>query len=129
MVTALATVDPNKRTQVIWSVAGDPGPAIAAWAKRKGFHPRDPQTGNLKLFQKGSGFWAAATRTQFTLRDGQMELQAWIPISLFARIMALFLLPAEMHVRSGGFRAVLPRKLARDAINELLVEVGAQPIS
>jgi hypothetical protein len=55
-------------------------------------------------------------------------MQAWLPISIFARIAALFLLPAEMHIRSGGFRAVLPRKLARNAVNDLLAQVGAQPI-
>jgi hypothetical protein len=35
------------------------------------------------------------------------------------------MLPAEMHIRSGGFRAVLPRKIARGAVNELLAQVGA----
>src|SRR5438132_80987 len=125
MTTALTRVDPDKRSQVTWSVAGDPWPVIAAWAQRRGFNPREPQTGNVKLFQKGSGFWTAAMRAQFTLDGGQMEIQAWLPISLLARIFALFMLPAEMHIRSGGFRAVLPRKIARDAVNELLVQVGA----
>jgi hypothetical protein len=67
-------------------------------------------------------------RAQFTQQGDQMPLQAWLPISIFARIVALFMLPAEMHIRSGGFRAVLPRKLAREAVNELLRQVGAQPI-
>jgi hypothetical protein len=128
MTTAMTKIDPEKRTQVIWNAPGDPWPAIAGWAQRKGFHPRDPQTGNVKMFQKGSGFWTAAMRAQFTYENGQVEMQAWLPISLLARIMALFMLPAEMHIRSGGFRAVLPRKIARDAINELLAEVGAKPI-
>ena len=44
-------------------------------------------------------------RAQFTLDGGSMHMQAWLPIGLFARIGALFLLPAEMHIRSGGFRA------------------------
>jgi hypothetical protein len=128
MTQALTTVDSNKRTAVVWSVRGDPWPTIAAWAKKHRFLPREPQTGNVKLFQKGSGFWTAAMRTQFTQRGDQIELQAWLPISIFARIAALFMLPAEMHIRSGGFRAMLPRKMARDAVNELLREVGAPPI-
>jgi len=128
MSTALTTVDPDKRTQVLFQMQGDPWPVIAAWAQKHRFMPREPQTGSVKLFQKGSGFWTAAMRAQFTQRDDQIELQAWLPISIFARIAALFMLPAEMHVRSGGFRAALPRKLARDAINELLQQVGASPI-
>jgi len=125
---ALTTVDQNKRSVVTYSVSGDPWPTIAAWAKKHKFNPREPQTGSTKLFQKGSGFWTAAMRAQFTHRGDVIEMQAWLPISIFARIAALFMLPAEMHIRSGGFRAVLPRKIARDAVNDLLQQVGAQPI-
>jgi hypothetical protein len=130
---ALATqpqtpVDPEKRTVVSWPVYQDPWPVIAAWAQKHKFNPREPQTGNTKLFQKGSGFWTAAMRTQFTLDGSTMHMQAWLPIGIFARIGALFMLPAEMHIRSGGFRAALPRKIARNAVNELLQQVGAQPI-
>jgi hypothetical protein len=128
MSTALATVDPSKRTTVTFQTQGDPWPVIATWAKKHKFNPREPQTGNVKLFQKGSGFWTAAMRAQFTQRGDQIELQAWLPISIIARIAALFLLPAEMHIRSGGFKAVLPRKIAREAVNDLLNHVGAAPI-
>ena len=128
MTQALATTDSDKRSMVMYPVTGDPWPVIAAWAQKHRFMPRDPQTGNTKLFQKGSGFWTAAMRAQFTLDGQTMHLQAWLPISLFARIAALFMLPAEMHIRSGGFRAALPRKMARSAVNELLAQVGAQPI-
>lgn len=128
MTTALTTVDSNKRSVATWTLRGDPWPTIAAWAQKHKFMPREPQTGNVKLFQKGSGFWTAAMRAQFTQHGDQMELQAWLPISIFARIAALFMLPAEMHIRSGGFKAVLPRKIARTAVNELLQQVGAPPI-
>lgn len=122
-------VDENKRTVVHYQVNSDPWPVIAAWASKHNFNPREPQTGNTKLFQKGSGFWTAAMRAQFSY-DGAntMQVQAWLPISLFTRIAALFMLPAEIHIRSGGFKAVLPRKIARNAVNELLQQVGAQPI-
>ena len=128
MTQTLTTVDQNKRSVATFQVAGDPWPTIAAWAQKHRFMPREPQTGSVKLFQKGSGFWTAAMRAQFTQRGDQIELQAWLPISLFARIAALFMLPAEMHIRSGGFKAVLPRKIAREAVNDLLRQVGAQPI-
>lgn len=124
-----APVDENKRSVVVYPTQGDPWPVIAQWAQKHGFNPREPQTGNVKMFQKGSGFWTAAMRAQFSYDGaGTMQLQAWLPISLFARIAALFMLPAEMHIRSGGFRAVLPRKIARNAVNDLLAQVGAHPI-
>jgi hypothetical protein len=128
MTTALAKVDSDKRTVVQFNVVGDPWPTIAAWAQKHKFNPREPQTGNVKLFQKGSGFWTAPMRAQFTHEGQIMQLEAWLPISIFARIAALFMLPAEMHIRSGGFRAALPRKIAREAVNDLLRQVGAAPI-
>jgi hypothetical protein len=123
-----APVDPRKRSCVSYAIHGDPWPTIAAWAQRHRFLPREPQTGDTKLFQKGSGFWTAAMRAQFIRIGDVMQVQAWLPISLIARIPALFLLPAEMSLESGGFRAVLPRNIARKAVNELLQEVGAPVI-
>ena len=121
-------VDPKKRTVVNFPINGDPWPVIAAWAQRHRYMPREPQTGNVKLFQKGSGFWTAPMRAQFTQQGQQMELQAWVPVPFIARVFALFLLPAEMNINSGGFRAALPRSMARKAVNELLSQIGAQPI-
>lgn len=122
-------IDPDKRSVVTYRVTGDPWPVIANWAQQRGFQPYPPQTPTMRLFQKGSGLLTASMRAQFSYDGaGSMQVQAWLPISMFARIASLFMLPAEMHIRSGGFKAVLPRKLARGAVNELLTQVGAQPI-
>jgi len=125
---ALVPVDPAKRSVVTFGITSDPWPTIAAWAQKHRYLPREPQTGNVKMFQKGSGFWTAPMRAQFTLRGQEVEVQAWVHNPLLARIFALFILPAEMNVRSGGFRAMIPRNIARKAVNELLAQVGAQPI-
>lgn len=111
-----------------FTIKGDPWPTIAAWAQNHRYLPREPQTGSIKLFQKGTGLFTAPMRAQFTQRGKEIELQAWVHVPLLTRIMALFLLPQEMPVRSGGFRAMVPRAIARKAVNELLVEVGAEPI-
>ena len=128
MTQALTTVDPTKRSVVVFNHPGDPWPQIAAWAHRNKYLPRAPQTGSVKMFQKGSGLWTSPMRAQFTQRGDQIEVQAWVHNPLIARIMSMFILPAEMNVSSGGFRAVIPRNIARKAVNELLVEVGASPI-
>lgn len=128
MSTALVTVDPARRSVVMFMANGDPWPTIGAWAQKHKFLPRAPQTGAVKLFQKGSGLWTAPMRAQFTQRGDQIELQAWVHNPLIARIMALFILPPEMNLKSGGFRAVIPRNIARKAVNELLSQVGAEPI-
>lgn len=156
MTEALVVVDPAKRSVVTFTFEGDPWPTIARWAQQHRFLPRSstkgipspygdsrpcsaadensitaaqsPQTGSTKLFQKGTGLWTAPMRAQFTRRGSEIELQAWVHLPLLARILALFLLPQEMNVKSGGFRAMVPRAIARKAVNELLVQVGAQPI-
>ncbi len=125
---ALAPVDPARRSVVTFTIQGDPWPVIGAWAQTHRFAPRAPQTGNVKLFQKGTGLMTAPMRAQFTQQGVTIELQAWVHNPLIARIFALFILPAEMNLRSGGFRAVLPRSIARKAVNELLAQVGAPPI-
>lgn len=128
MSQALVPVDSSRRSVVTYSVTGDPWPTIATWAKEHGFHPREPQAGSTKMFQKGIGLFTAPMRAQFTHTGNSVEVQAFLHIPLFTRIMALFLLPSEMHVRSGGFRAVLPRSMARKAVNALLAQVGGEQI-
>ena len=125
---ALVPIDPAKRSVVTFTLKGDPWPTIAAWAQNHRYLPRDPQTGSTKLFQKGTGLFTAPMRAQFTQRGKEIELQAWVHVPLLTRLMALFLLPQEMSVRSGGFRAMVPRAIARKAVNELRVQVGAVPI-
>ncbi len=125
---AIVPVDPSKRTIVRYPVEGDPWPVITEWALEHRFQPRGPQTPAVKLFQRGMGLLTAPARAQFIHRGSHVEVQAWIHIALFTRIIALFTLPAEVHVRSGGITAALPRRTARKAINELLSRVGAEPI-
>lgn len=128
MTEALVPVDTRKRAVVTFAVDGDPWPTIAAWGQKHRFLPRAPQTGEVKLFQKGSGLWTSPMRAQFTDKGNVIELQAWVHNSLFTRLMTLFILPMEMTVASGGFRAMVPRSIARKAINELLGQFRAPPI-
>ena len=76
----------------------------------------------------GNGLWTSPMKAQFTHKDGKIELQAWVHNLLLSRLLTLFLLPMEMNIRSGGFRAMVPRSIARNAINELLREMNAEPI-
>ena len=127
-MTQALSVDPRKRTAVSFPLHGDPWPTIAAWAQRHRFLPREPQSPAQRLFQNGSGFWTAPMKTLFTIEGHQVHLQAWVHTPLFSRIMALFLLPQEMGIQSGGFKGAVPRSMARKAVNELLAQVGAAPI-
>jgi hypothetical protein len=112
---------------VTFKVKGDPWERIEKWAKRHRFMPRS-QDKDTRLFQKGTGLWTSPMRAQFTHTKGSVELQAWVHNMLLSRLLTLFLLPMEMNIRSGGFRAMVPRSIARNAINELLREMDAEPI-
>jgi hypothetical protein len=65
---------------------------------------------------------------QLQQADGQLHLEAWIRGTLLARMGSFFLLPAEMGIESGGFRAVIPRGVARGAVNKLLNSLGQPSI-
>lgn len=127
MSQGLVPVDPSRRSVVTFAVKGNPWERIGTWAKRHRFMPRS-EAGDTKLFQKGNGLWMSPMRAQFTFKDGKVELQAWVHNLLLSRLLTLFLLPMEMNVSSGGFRAMVPRSVARNAINELLREMNASPI-
>jgi hypothetical protein len=120
-------VDPARRSVVTFKIKGDPWERIEKWAKRHRFMPRS-QDKDTRLFQKGTGLWTSPMRAQFTHTKGSVELQAWVHNMLLSRLLTLFLLPMEMNIRSGGFRAMVPRSIARNAINELLREMNATEI-
>jgi hypothetical protein len=102
-------------------------PIVDSWAPGAGYN-LVMGGGDHRLYQKGMGFLVAPMMLDLELREGRLVLQAWVRANLFVRIMALFLLPAEMNIQPGGFRAVLPRNIARGKVNDLLQKLGAPPI-
>ena len=128
-MSALAVVDPRKRTSVSGPISGDVWAIIDAWAPGAGYRVIEGGGTATRTYQKGSGFLVAPMVAMFSLNEGTLSMQAWIAPTFFARLMALFILPAEMHVGSGGFVAVLPRNMARKAINEVLGQLKLPLIS
>lgn len=127
-MSQLAVVDPSKRSQVAFPVQSEPWNTIAAWAKKWDYRLIETATPTTRLYQRGIGFLTAPMRAAFSLDGGQLTVQAWVHVPLFNRIFAFFLIPAEMHVGSGGFRLVIPRNMARKAMNELLPQLGGPAI-
>src|SRR5262245_13968785 len=119
----------NQRTTLNFIAHGNPWPIIEAWAPTAGFREISGKGMMTRVYQKGHGLFVAPMMLAISTDGGaQVMMQAWVRANLFVRLMSFFILPAEMHIRSGGFRAVLPRKIARDAINPLLNKLGQQPI-
>ena len=104
----------------LWSI-------VDAWAQQSGYRLKESLP-TSRLYQRGHGFLTAPMMLSISQTGNQVHLEAWIHANLLARLMALFLLPAEMGIESGGFRAVVPRNIARGAVNQLLAQWGQPPI-
>jgi hypothetical protein len=117
----------DERTVREHTIELDPWPIIETWVAASGFKPR-PGAAGARLFQKGTGFLVAPMMFQIEQRGKEFRFEAWIRTPLVTRIMMLFLMPAEIHVGSGGFLALIPRRIARDAINTLFARLELPPI-
>jgi hypothetical protein len=107
------------RTRIEFKFAGDPAPVIERWAAENGFQAA-PLTGTRQLYQKGLGIVVAPMMLQVDRQGDDVVIEAWIRFNQFVRAMSLFILPAEVGVESGGFIAVVPRTIARNAVNKLM---------
>lgn len=120
----------NVPTRVEFRAGADLWPVVESWAAEQGYRlqPADGQPG--RLYQKGTGFLVAPMMLRIDQQpDGQVRLDAWIRVNLFVRAMGLFLIPSLMGIQSGGFKLVLPRKIAREAVNQLLARLGQAAIA
>ena len=117
----------SKRTMLRFSYLGDVWAVIEKWAGENGYRQKE-SAGPERLYQKGTGFLVAPMMLKVRSENKEVSIEAWIPANILARIASLFILPAEMGIESGGFKAVLPRNIARKAVNVLLGQLGQPPI-
>ncbi len=117
----------TKRTSISFQSTDSIWPTVEKWAQANGYKPVS-QDATSRTFQKGVGFWVAPMMLRLEQNGSAVSGEAWVRAGFFVRLCALFLLPAEMGVESGGFKGVLPRKIARTAVNKLLAELGQQQI-
>lgn len=117
----------TSRTTIEFKYPGDIWAIVAPWATEHGYRLKS-STSTGRLYQKGIGFLVAPMMLGVEQSGETVKIEAWIRMNLFTRAMALFILPAEMSIASGGFRASLPRNMARGAVNKLLAELRQAPI-
>lgn len=117
----------TKRTQFSFQCENPIWPTVEKWAAENGFKPVF-QNNTERIFQKGVGFLVAPMMLSIAQKRAEVVGEAWIRAGLLVRIFSLFMLPPEMGIESGGIRAMLPRKIARKAVNKLLANFGQPPI-
>lgn len=116
----------GKRTTRSFQFNGDIWPIVEAWVAENGYRMKSNNT-DERIYQKG-GFWVSPRILKIQSANGQTHLEAWVRNNIFTRLMSLFILPAEISIESGGFRAMIPRNMAREEVNRLLPRLGQPPI-
>jgi hypothetical protein len=100
---------------------------VDQWASDSGFRLKVPGD-TERLYQKGVGFLVAPMMLNVKRDNQKIRLETWVSVNLFMRLFALFLVPSEMGIESGGVRLIAPRSIARKTVNELLVQLGQSVI-
>jgi hypothetical protein len=106
----------------------DVAPVVDAWAKSNHYGFRGVSPDGSRNYQRGNGLVTGAMPLTIRQDGPAVHLEAWIHATLAARLCALFLIPTDMSIESGGAKGVLPRSMARNAVNKLLAQLGQQPI-
>lgn len=118
----------NKRTALSFNVQPNTEEVIEKWAASNNFKIRQRNDTEI-LYEKETGGFTAPMMLKITRIDNEVHIEAWIRIIFIIRLCSFFILPSEMGIESGGFRAIIPRQIARTAINELLAQLGQNPIN
>jgi len=117
----------EKRTKIVFDF-NDPVWVIADnWAIENRYKIKESSS-SWKLFQKGTGFLVAPMMLKIDRQGNCVSIEAWVRANLFVRAFSLFILPAEMEIKSGGLRGAAPRAIARKAVNNLLNALGQEKI-
>jgi len=118
----------NAQTVRDFALAGDVTAFLDAWARDNNFDLRAVDPDGTRRYQRGHGLMVHAQHLTLRQVGPQVHLEAWTHATLLDRVASLGMLPANMGVESGGLKGVLPRKVARDAVNKLLIPLGQAPI-
>lgn len=111
------------RTKIDFDSVQDIQKIVEDWAQQHGYKFQVME-GDMRLYQRGSGFWTAPMRLAFSQNEEHVHMEAYVFAPLFNRLMALFLVPKETHIESSGFVASVPRAMARKDVNALLESLG-----
>ncbi len=111
-----------------FQVGADITPAVEAWAQANHYRFRGVSPDGSRNYQRGNGILTGAMQLSVRQSGPAVHLEARVHATFFSRMGALFLIPSNMGIESGGFRGVLPRSMARDSVNKLLAQLDQQPI-
>lgn len=101
-------------------------PIVEPWVSEAEFHMIAAK-GKRRLYLKESGPFFR-TIVDIKQYESQITVSAWVEVKFLARLMTLFLLPAEMFPNPSGILGVRPRRKACRDLNNLLDRFRQAPI-
>lgn len=117
----------SKRTRRDFPTSEDMWAVVEEWAVESGFQVVEHQD-SRRLYRKGRETFDFPIMVSFQAVGGRAQLEAWVKASTFDRGRALFLIPAEMGLESGGAQMAVARTSGRKLVNTLLNRLGQPPI-
>ena len=114
----------SNRTTVEFHSGSDIWPLVDKWAGENGCTLKESGD-NERLYKKGSGILMMAPLMLKIRREQQKtNLEAWLTVNLFGRILSRGVSSPEMGIQSGSLAPGVPRIIARKAVNKLLAQLG-----
>ena len=133
----------DSKTVRDFNVNGDVTAITDSWASSNDFKLMVVDPDGTRRYQRGHGLMVNAQHANVRQLGPQVHLEVWTHATLLDRISSLVwthatlldrtsslgMLPANMALESGGLRGMIPRKKARESVNQLLAQLGQPPIS
>jgi hypothetical protein len=119
----------DSKTVRDFNVNGDVTAIADSWASSSNFKLMVVDPDGTRRYQRGHGLMVNAQHANVRQAGPQVHLEVWTHATLLDRISSFGMLPANMAVESGGLRGMIPRKKARESVNQLLAQLGQPPIA
>jgi hypothetical protein len=116
------------RTTLRFNSTADVWAIVEQWAVENAYRRMTPE-GNVRSYEKGDGLLVAPMMLKVWHENQDTYLEAWVSINSLIRFVSFGTMPPEIGIESGGIKAVLPRNIARAAVNQLLARLGQGQIA
>lgn len=115
------------RTTREFNYPGDIWGVVENWAERHRFQ-LTKEEGATRLYQKGHWQLMAPACLEVTRDEDRVTLEAWVKADLYILVSLLTGRKPEARLDRGGLVAAVPRRVARNAVNDLLSTLGQETI-
>lgn len=118
----------NRRTTINFACPKNFWPQVENWATECGFS-LNSRDGERRFYRKGHRLLMAPIWVMLHCDQKTVTLETWVVADRFLILSALAGKKPETGIESGGLTAMVPRRRAREAVNQLLRRFNQKPIN